>query len=94
VYTTVRTTGWRRHTLSVLVGSLSVAGMERVPRRLNGHWSSWALSTRTFFSYLCWVKGAIFFAQGGPKGRGGYFSGKIGRSEERGKWLRMSYDSM
>jgi hypothetical protein len=31
-----RTTGWRRHTLSVLVGSLSEAGMAMSPGRLNG----------------------------------------------------------
>ncbi len=47
VFRTERTTGWQRHTLSVLVGSLFAAGMEMVQERLNGQ-SSRALSTRTF----------------------------------------------
>jgi hypothetical protein len=61
VFRTERTTGWRCHTLSVLVGNLFAAGMEMVQERLNGRRSSKALCRRNLSS-LAWLgEGSEFF---------------------------------
>jgi hypothetical protein len=49
VFSTKHTTGWRRHTLSVQLGSVPVAGMEMFPGRLTGP-AYRAVSRRTFSS--------------------------------------------
>ena len=49
VFSTKHTTGWRRHTLSVLLGSGFEAGMEMVSGRLTGP-AYRAVSRRTFSS--------------------------------------------
>jgi hypothetical protein len=69
--------------------------MEMVSDRLNGHRSSWALSTRTFFSLLWRGEGQEFFSMD-LEGRAGGSNcwQKNRRSNDAGKWLRMSYDSM
>ena len=61
VYTTEQATGWRCHTLSVLLGRMLEDGMEMVPGRLNGRRSSKALCRRNLSS-LAWLgEGSEFF---------------------------------
>ena len=61
VYTTEQATGWRCHTLSVLLGRMLEDGMEMVPGRLNGRRSSKALCRRNLSS-LAWLgEGNEFF---------------------------------